>query len=79
MIHKLIFSKSKADQDRAMEHPDKLGEGAKKRKKLKDPKDKFATVMREFYAGTLHDSSGKIVTNVEQAKAIAQSEQNRYE
>lgn len=36
--------------------------------------DKFAKVMREFYAGTLKSSSGKKVTSRAQAAAIAASE-----
>jgi hypothetical protein len=36
--------------------------------------DKFAKVMREFYAGTLKSSSGKKVTTRSQAIAIAASE-----
>jgi|688.fasta_scaffold2060153_1 hypothetical protein len=36
--------------------------------------DKFAKVMREFYAGTLKSSSGKKVTTRAQAAAIAASE-----
>jgi hypothetical protein len=35
---------------------------------------KFAKVMREFKAGTLRSSSGRKVTSVRQAKAIAASE-----
>jgi len=65
---------SREAQDRAMNHANKLGAGAKKRKQLHSKKDKAAVVMREFYNGTLHSSDGKIVTNVAQAKAIAMSE-----
>ena len=36
--------------------------------------DKFATVMKEFYAGKLKSSSGEKVTDPQQAKAIAYSE-----
>lgn len=42
--------------------------------------DKFAAVMREFHAGKLHSGTGKkgkkgpIVTDEQQAKAIAHSE-----
>ena len=57
----------------AMQHPNKLGAGAKKRKHLSG-QDKVHTVMKEFYRGTLHSGSGEIVTNVAQAKAIAMSE-----
>ena len=37
-------------------------------------RDKFAMVMREFYAGKLRSSSGELVTDPDQAKAIAASE-----
>ena len=45
-------------------------------KKLKEKAGKkFAKVMREFYAGKLHHgSTGKIVTDVKVARAIAASE-----
>jgi hypothetical protein len=39
---------------------------------------KFGTVMREFEKGSLHSGkSGKVVTNPEQAKAIAANEARR--
>lgn len=58
---------------RAMSHPDKLGEGAKKRKSL--PKEeKVGVVMAEFKRGTLHSGSGEKVKNRKQAIAIAMSE-----
>ena len=60
--------------DEALKHPNLPGEGAKKRKKLKNKQDKVAAVMKEFHNGTLHDGHGKIVTDVAQAKAIAMSE-----
>jgi len=41
--------------------------------------DKFAYVMREFEEGKLKSSSGDIVTNPEQAKAIAYSESKKAE
>lgn len=56
-----------------MKHFDKLGAGAKKRKKLKD-KDKVETVMHEFGRGTLHSGSGAKVTDRKQAIAIGLSE-----
>lgn len=62
-----------AEVKQAMEHPNKLGAGAEKRESL-SPDDKFAAVMKEFERGTLHSGSGEIVTNPEQAKAIAASE-----
>ncbi len=58
---------------KAMKHPDKLGEGAKKRKSL-PAKDKKKVVMEEFKRGTLHSGSGEIVTNPKQAVAISYSE-----
>ena len=57
----------------AMKHPNKLGDGAKKRQSL-GPIDKAAAVMREFARGTLHSGSGEIVKNPQQAKTIAMSE-----
>lgn len=57
----------------AMRHSNKLGAGAKKRKKLSQ-KNKIRAVMKEYDRGTLHSGSGKIVTNQKQAVAIALSE-----
>lgn len=58
----------------AMKHPDVLGAGAKKRKKLKK-EEKIETVMKEFKGKTLRSGgSGKKVTNPKQAIAIALSE-----
>ena len=65
---------SEKRMDKAMKHPDKLGAGAKKRKKLKSPKEKIGVVMREFKHGTLHSGSGATVTNPKQAIAIGLSE-----
>jgi hypothetical protein len=45
--------------------------------KAKTSEDKFALVMREFYAGKLKSSDGKIVTDVKQAQAIAHSESEK--
>lgn len=58
---------------RALQHPDKLGEGAKKRKKL-DPTDRIEAAVREYEKGTLHSGSGKKVKNKKQALAIGYSE-----
>ena len=58
---------------KALQHPDKLGAGAKKRVSL-SPKDKVETVMREFKSRTLHSGSGDKVKNRKQAIAIAMSE-----
>jgi hypothetical protein len=57
----------------AMKHPDKLGAGAKKRKKLHG-KAKVEVVMKEFKRGTLHSGGGGKVTNPKQAIAIGLSE-----
>lgn len=65
--------KTKAIKE-AMRHPDKLGAGAKKRKKLKNPEDKVHVVMEEFARGTLHSGSGQKVSNPKQALAIGYSE-----
>ena len=72
---KLVILRKALDkkQKEAINHPNKLGMGAKKRKKLKGKK-KFEVVMSEFANGTLHDSSGNIVTDKKQALAIAYSE-----
>lgn len=68
------IEKGEKEIKQSMKHPDKLGEGAKKRKKLSSKKDKFHAVMGEFKRGTLHSSDGKKVTNRDQAIAIAYSE-----
>ena len=60
-------------QQKAMKHSNKLGAGAKARKKLHG-KNKIPVVMREFKQGTLHSGSGQIVKNRKQAVAIALSE-----
>jgi len=62
----------------AMKHPDKLGAGAKKRKKLNES-DNASAVMGEWKRGTLHSGSGKIVpkSNKKQALAILMSENRR--
>ncbi len=65
--------KHKAKIKKAMQHPDKLGAGAKKRKHLKG-KDKVEVVMKEFKKGTLNSGSGEKVTNPKQAIAIGLSE-----
>lgn len=58
---------------KALKHPNKLGAGAKKRRKLA-PKNKISAVMQEFSRGTLHSGSGAKVTNPKQAVAIGYSE-----
>lgn len=60
----------------ALWHPNVLGAGADRRKKLHG-KDKFAVVMHEFKHGTLHSGSGAIVHSRKQAVAIAFSEVRR--
>lgn len=66
-------SKEKRKKE-AMKHPDVLGEGAKKRKKL-PKKEKVGVVMDEFKRGTLRSGgSGNKVTNPKQAIAIGLSE-----
>jgi hypothetical protein len=57
----------------AMKHPDKLGAGAKKRRKL-SPKKRTHAVLSEFKRGTLRSGSGQHVKNRKQAIAIAISE-----
>jgi hypothetical protein len=66
--------KVKESIKKAMKHPDKLGAGAKKRKKLHSKKDKVHVVMSEYKRGTLHSGSGAKVTNPKQAVAIAMHE-----
>ena len=67
------MSVDKSKINAAMEHPNILGAGAKKREHLNKP-EKVATVMKEFAKGTLHSGSGEIVTNPKQAAAIGYSE-----
>jgi hypothetical protein len=76
-INKKESAKEKRKK-KAMKHPDKLGAGAKKRKKL-PPKEKVGVVMSEFKHGTLHSGSGEKVTNPRQAIAIGLSEQRKAE
>lgn len=60
-----------------MRHPDKLGAGAAKRKKLRSPKEKMHVVMSEFKRGTLHSGHGGKVTSRPQAIAIGMSEERK--
>lgn len=62
-----------ARQRAAMRHPDKLGAGAKMRKKLHG-EEKVGVVMSEFKRGTLRSGSGQHVGNRKQAISIAMSE-----
>ena len=61
---------------KAMQHRNILGAGVTKRRHL-SPGDKIITVMKEFRRGTLHSGSGQIVTNKDQAIAIAISESKK--
>lgn len=58
---------------KALQHPNRLGAGAEKRKSLASS-EKKKVVMEEFKRGKLHSGSGEIVTNPKQAVAIAYSE-----
>lgn len=72
------MAKKAHHSEAAMKHADKPGAGAAKRKKLKNPKTKIATVMEEFKEGTLHSGKSKAaVTNPKQAIAIGLSEARR--
>jgi hypothetical protein len=50
---------------------------AKSVTRSKKYRNKFAHDMRKFYEGELHDSHGNVVTDPEQAKAIADSQGNK--
>lgn len=64
----------------AMRHRDRPGAGAAKRRALGlTGREKAAVVMREFHRGTLRSGSGEVVTDENQAKAIAMSEGRRAE
>jgi hypothetical protein len=67
---------SKEAIKKAMQHPDKLGAGAKKRKSL-SADDVVSAVMKEWKRGTLYSGSGEKVKNKQQAIAIAMSERKR--
>lgn len=58
----------------ALKHPDKLGAGAAKRRHIKNPQKKIATVMEEYKRGKLRSGSGHHVKNPKQAIAIAMHE-----
>jgi hypothetical protein len=60
-------------QKEALEHPDRLGEGAKKRRKL-PLKERAAPIVEEFKQGTLYSGSGHQVTKPSQMRAIIHSE-----
>lgn len=63
---------------KAINHPDKLGEGAKKRRLLKTKEEVWSAVMNEYKRGTLYSGNGKKVISKDQAKAIAISETERF-
>lgn len=64
----------------AMRHPDDPGAGAAQRRALGlTGREKAAVVMREFHHGTLRSRSGEVVTDEQQAKAIAMSEGRKAE
>lgn len=60
-------------QREALKHPNILGAGAAKRRKL-PPSQRAAVINEEFKRGTLHSGSGEIVTNPAQMRAIIRSE-----
>ena len=60
-------------QKEALKHPDKLGAGAAKRRKL-PRSERGAVIWEEFERGTLHSGGGPIVRNPAQARAIIASE-----
>lgn len=67
--------KKEYHSEAAMKHPDKPGAGSAKRKAIKNPKSKIATVMEEYKQHTLHSGkSDKPVKSRKQAVAIALSE-----
>lgn len=57
-------------------HPDVLGAGAKKRKRL-NAKQTYEAIIHEFKRGTLRSGSGEHVTNPAQARAIGKSEASK--
>jgi hypothetical protein len=59
-----------------MKHPDKLGAGAAKRRRL-PPEDRGAVIWEEFERGTLHSGGGSIVRKPSQARAIIASETSK--
>lgn len=60
-------------QKEAMKHPNVLGAGAAKRRKL-PPRQRGSVIAAEYERGTLHSGSGKIVKNPAQMRAIVFSE-----
>ena len=64
---------SESDVKRATTGSSAFGAGANRRESLSSD-DKVKAVMREFEKGTLHSGDGKIVTDRDQALAIAYGE-----
>ena len=63
---------------KALKHPDRLGAGAKARRKAGlSESETYEAVMAEFNRGTLNSGSGHRVGSRAQAKAIAASEARR--
>ena len=60
-------------QKKALHHPDVLGAGAAKRRKL-PLSERGAVIWSEFEKGTLHSGGGSIVKKASQARAIIASE-----
>jgi len=60
--------------EKATKGSSKFRSGAKRRRKYLHGKEKVPAVMREFKKGTLRSGSGKKVSNIKQAIAIAMSE-----
>jgi hypothetical protein len=67
------YKKLDKQQKEAMDHPDELGAGAAKRRKL-PPQKRFPVVIAEYLRGTLNSGSGHKVKSLAQARAIARSE-----
>ena len=59
-------------QTESMNHPNVLGAGAEKRRKL-PLKERGEVIAAEFERGTLYSGSGKIVKSPAQMRAIAYS------
>ena len=65
---------------KALKHEDKLGIGAKLRRRLNlNKQQEFEVIMKEFKRGTLYSGSGHKVKSIQQAKAIALSEWRKNE
>jgi hypothetical protein len=71
-----LKSKMNKRQKEALKHPNVLGAGAKKRRRL-HKNERAAVIVEEFKRGTLHSGSGAIVTKPSQMRAIINSETKR--